>query len=82
MHGRATAAGAWRVDPLDELGCLQRLEVLANRRVGEAELGGELGGRCALRALESLDDAALGAGQVAADVSDPISVTTISQAQA
>ena len=70
VHGWAPAAGAWRADALDQFSALQRLEVLTNRRVGEAEFGGELGGSRALSALEPLDDAALGTGQVAADIGD------------
>ncbi|CAB4853567.1 unannotated protein [freshwater metagenome] len=70
MHGRPAATGAGGDDTLDEFGGLQRLEVLANRSVGETELGGQFRRSCCVGALEPLDDAALGTGQIGSDGGD------------
>ena len=72
MHRRAPAAEARSGDTLDQLGGFERFEVLANGGVGKAELAGKF--RCcgALGALQALDDAALGAGEVVADIGDEL----------
>jgi len=62
VHGRAAAAGWFFPGPRHEPGCLESIEVLAERRVGEAELGGQIACRCGLDALQPLDDAVLGVG--------------------
>jgi hypothetical protein len=64
MHGWTAAGGGQAGAPLDQFGALQGLEMLADGGVGETELGGELGCRDGFDALEALEDAALGAGEV------------------
>ena len=70
MHRRAAAASAWCIDTLDEFGAFECFQVLANCGVGESELGRQFWRGGALRALQALDDAALGTGEVAAEVRD------------
>jgi len=80
MNRRATPTGdgtsAGRIHAFNEFGAFQCLKVLADRGVGETELGGELGSGDAFGALQALDDATLGAGQVAADVLDDVEPKT------
>ena len=62
-HGWAAPAdGRWRGRPLHEPVVLQRLEVLAHRRVGEVEAGRQLRHRRRLDALQAIDDPPLGIG--------------------
>jgi hypothetical protein len=57
----ATVGSSSNATPVRGLECI---EVLAQRGVGEPELGGEIRGRCRFDALQPLDDAALGVGQL------------------
>ena len=70
MHRRAPTASTRRSDALNQIGGLERLEVLANRGVGETEVGRQLGCGGAVGALQVLDDSAFGTGEVVADVVD------------
>ena len=72
VHGRAATTGTGCVDALNQFGDFEGFQVLANCGVGEAELGREFGSGRALGALQTLDDAALGTGEVAADVRDAL----------
>ena len=64
VHGRPSAAGRLGHRSGDHAGFFERIEVLAQRGVGEPELDGEIGGRCRLDALETFHDPALGVGQL------------------
>ena len=57
--GRPAATGRHRRGPFDEAARLHRLEVLADRGVGEAELGGELGCGRRVGALQPTEQATL-----------------------
>jgi hypothetical protein len=70
VGGRAAATVADPGRTLDQVGRLECLEVLADGRVGEAELGGQFGRGRRVGALETLDDAALGAREVGGDLCD------------
>ena len=61
---RAAAARRFGHRSRDQARILESVEVLAQRRVGEPELGGQIGGRRRLDALQPLDDPSLGVGQL------------------
>lgn len=70
VHRWPAAASTGRLHAFDQFRALEGLKVLADRGVGQAELGGQFGRGRRLGALQPFDDAALGTGEVGGDVGD------------